>query len=99
MNTRSDTYTKQLIEYLKVKPEGRYAPYDVRMELGISPHSWQWFATRHVYPEGSEVRAKLSEIGVEIETVLKTSKPRLLQNLSAGRMYPTSVFVVKQRSR
>ncbi|KNX39748.1 hypothetical protein ROTO_37170 [Roseovarius tolerans] len=91
MHTRSDTYTNRLIEYLKTKPEGRYSPFDIRMDLGISSHSWRWFSNRHVYPEGSRVRAKLSEIGVDIETILKWSQPN-------SRMYPASIFVVKQPS-
>jgi len=66
--TRSDYYTQRLLAYFQGKPEGRYLPYDVRMDLGISGTSWRWFATRHLYPDGSAVRAKLSAIGVEIKT-------------------------------
>lgn len=65
---RSEHYTNQILEYFRSKPEGHYAPYDVRMDLGISGTSWRWFATRHLYPDGSAVRAKLSAIGVEIKT-------------------------------
>lgn len=75
MKTKSQSYTERLLAYLKAKPKGRYSPYDIRMDLGISSTDWKWFTTRFVYPEGTEVRAKLAEIGVTIETVLKTARP------------------------
>jgi hypothetical protein len=89
MNTRSEHYTDQILEYFRGKPEGHYAPYDVRMDLGISSQSWRWFATRHLYPEGSDVRGKLSAIGVEIETTMQPARPEC-----AKASYPASSFVV-----
>lgn len=92
MNTRSEQFTKQLLEYFQGKPEGRYSPYDIRMDLGISSPSWRWFANRDIYPEKAKLRIKLKEIGVEIETVLKKSEP-------TGHTYRTSTFVVKAHDR
>jgi hypothetical protein len=89
MKTTSERLTQRLLVYLQSKPKGHYAPYDIRMDLGISSTSWKWFTTRFVYPEGSEVRAKLAEIGVSIETVLKSASPG-----SGHRSVLTSRFVV-----
>jgi len=96
MNPRSETYIQNLIKYFEGKPPGRYEPFDVRMDLGISSHSWRWFSTRYLYPEGTKARALLKRIGVDIETVLRTSRHRTsrVTGKPSRETYLASVFVV-----